>query len=84
LRAAVRSIDAIYQELTKIAVDAALVRAAGELAERRALRGCDSVHLASALSIDSPSLVLATWDQALAAAASEEGVAVAPARSDRP
>ncbi len=44
-------------ELTTISVDAALARAAGELAERRALRGYDAVHLASALSID----VIVPW-----------------------
>ncbi len=83
LRAAVRAIDEIYEELTKVAVDAALARAAGGLAERRALRGYDAVHLASAFAIDSPDVVLATWDRALAAAAVEEGLAVVPARSDR-
>lgn len=83
LRAAVRAIDGIYEELTKISVDAALARTAGELAERRALRGYDAVHLASALAIDSPDVVLATWDAALAAAAVEEGLVVAPARPDR-
>lgn len=83
LRAAVRAIDEIYAELTKVSVDAALARAAGELAERRALRGHDAVHLASAVSIDSPDVVLATWDRALADAAVEEGLVVAPARPDR-
>lgn len=83
LRAAVRAIDEIYGELTKVSVDAALARAAGELAERRALRGYDAVHLASALSIDSPDVVLATWDRALADAAGQERLAVAPGQPDR-
>jgi predicted nucleic acid-binding protein len=47
------------------------------------LRGYDAVHLASALAIDSPDVVLATWDRALAAAAVEEGLAVVPAQSTR-
>lgn len=83
LRAAVRTIDEIYDELTKVSVDAALARAAGELAERRALRGYDAVHLASALSVDGPGAVLATWDRALADAAVKEGLVVAPARLGR-
>ena len=51
-----------------IGVDAALARAAGDLAERHALRGYDAVHLASAIAIDDPGLVMATWDRNLAAA----------------
>lgn len=82
LRASVRAIDEIYEELTKVTADAALARAAGELAERRALRGDDAVHLASALSIDAPDVVLATWDRALADAAGQEGLAVAPRQPD--
>jgi predicted nucleic acid-binding protein len=82
LRAAVRAIDEIYEELTKVSVDAALARAAGEIAERRALRGYDAVHLASAKSIDSPDVVLATWDRALADAAGQEGLVVAPSQPD--
>ncbi|WP_370552447.1 type II toxin-antitoxin system VapC family toxin [Conexibacter sp. CPCC 205706] len=83
LRAAVRTIDEIYKELTKVRVDAPLAKAAGELAERRALRGYDAVHLASALSINDPDVVLATWDRALADAAGQEGLAVAPGQPDR-
>jgi uncharacterized protein len=83
LRAAVRAIDEIYGELTKVTVDAALARVAGELAERRALRGYDAVHLASAMSIDSPDVVLATWDRALADAAGAEGLVVAPSQPNR-
>lgn len=64
-----------------IGLDAALARAAGRLAERRALRGYDAVHLASALAIDDADVVLATWDRALAEAAAGETLAVAPARA---
>jgi len=52
-----------------IGLDAALARAAGELAERHALRGYDAVHLASAIAIEDSDLVMATWDRDLAAAA---------------
>nr|WP_322751153.1 MULTISPECIES: hypothetical protein [unclassified Frankia] len=37
----------------------------------------DAIHLATALRLDAPSLVLVTYDKRLAAAASQEGLAVA-------
>lgn len=80
LRAAVGTIDELYEELRVIALDDPLARAAGDLAERHALRGYDAVHLASALAIDAPGeLIVATWDHELAAAAVAEGRMVAPA-----
>ena len=79
LRRAVREIDELVAELRAIGVDADLARAAGELAERHALRGYDAVHLASAVAIGDPELVIATWDDELAAASLECGLAVAPA-----
>lgn len=51
---------------------------AGELAKRRALRGTDAVHLASALAIPSPGLVVAVWDRKLHDAVVAEHLAVAP------
>jgi predicted nucleic acid-binding protein len=68
LRRAVRSIDELCDEIDVIGLDATLARAAGELAERHALRGYDAVHLASAIAIESPNLVMVTWDRDLAAA----------------
>lgn len=62
-----------------IGVDGSLARSAGRLAELRALRGYDAVHLASALTVDAADLVLATWDRDLADAAVAEALAVAPA-----
>jgi len=68
----------MYEAVTTIALDESLAKAAGELAQRRGLRGYDAVHLASALAIDRTETVLATWDRALADAAVLEGLAVAP------
>lgn len=62
-----------------IGVDAKLVQTAGELAEQHGLRGYDAVHLASAIGIGEPELVVATWDQELGAAAVVRGYTV-PAR----
>lgn len=58
-------------------------RRAGQLAERHALRGGDAVHLASALAIESPNLILAVWDRRLHVGAQAERIAVAPADLDR-
>jgi len=62
-----------------IGLDTALAQAAGELAERHALRGYDAVHLASAIAIKDSNLVMATWDRDLGAAAAQHR-AVVPAQ----
>lgn len=59
-----------------------LERRAGELARSHALRGADSVHLASALAIGDPDLVLAVWDRRLHTGAQAAHLAVAPSRLD--
>lgn len=80
-RDVVTTIDELHDELRVIALDDPLARAAGDLAERHALRGYDAVHLASALAIDVPGeLVVATWDGELAAATIAEGRMVVPAQ----
>jgi uncharacterized protein len=76
LRSAVRRVDDLYGELRVIGVDAQLVQAAGDLAELHGLRGYDAVHLASALAIGEPDLVIATWDHDLQEAAVACGYAV--------
>lgn len=79
--ATLQEVDDVYADLDVVALDDALARQAGDLAERHALRGYDAVHLASALAIDVPGeLVIATWDQELAAAAVAEGRMVVPAQ----
>lgn len=80
-RATVEEVDELHADLDVIALDDQLARTAGDLAERHALRGYDAVHLASALAIDVPGeLIVATWDEELAAAAVAEGRMVVPAR----
>jgi len=79
LRRAVSDLDDASAALRLIGIDVQLARTAGELAERHSLRGYDAVHLASALSIDDPDLVLVTWDGELACAAAASGRLVAPA-----
>jgi predicted nucleic acid-binding protein len=54
-----------------------LPRAAGELAERHALRGYDALHLASALAAG-PSTVIVSWYRELVSAALAAGLNAAP------
>jgi predicted nucleic acid-binding protein len=55
-----------------------IARQAGDLAGRHGLRGADAVHLASALALGDPELVVAVWDRRLHAGAVAERLAVAP------
>ena len=55
---------------------------AGQLAKSHALRGADAVHLASALAIDNPDLVVAVWGRGLHAGVLAAGIRVAPANLD--
>jgi uncharacterized protein len=80
LRRSVSDLNDLCEELRIVGLDAELARAAGEAAERYALRGYDAVHLASALSIEDEGLVVATWDDDLAEAGAAAGLIVVPAR----
>lgn len=62
-----------------VELTAAVEVRAGRLARWHSLRGADAVHLASALAVNDPDLVVAVWDQRLAAGARDAGLAVAPA-----
>jgi len=75
---AVAELDALNAELVIVGVDEALARRAGELADERALRGYDAVHLASALALGAGEAILVTWDRVLSNAAVGTGLAVAP------
>lgn len=83
LRRAVDRIDGLCAELDVIGLDPDLAHTAGELAEAHGLRGYDAVHLATALSIDVDSTLLATWDGDLARAAVAAGCSVSPPPADR-
>jgi predicted nucleic acid-binding protein len=76
---AVAELDALNAELVIVGVDEALAQRAGELADERALRGDDAVHLATALALGPGDTILATWDRDLSNAAVDTGLAVAPA-----
>jgi predicted nucleic acid-binding protein len=74
-----RSADAIRARLGVIVLGTEVATTAARLAETRALKGADAVHLASALALGDPRVVVATWDRRLHAAARAEGLTVAPA-----
>lgn len=65
-----------------VELTATVERHAGQLAREHALRGADAVHLASALAIGDPELVIAVWDRRLHTGAQAAGIRVAPAQLD--
>lgn len=74
---AVGNLEQILEDVDLVEVTDLLVRRAGELAERLALRGYDAVHLASAELVADRDLVLATGDKQLLAAAGELEISTA-------
>lgn len=70
--------QAMLDRLEIVQTDDQLSDAADELAERHGLDTSESVHLASALSIDAPRVVVASWNPALATASAACGLAVVP------
>jgi predicted nucleic acid-binding protein len=77
LRRAVSELDARVEEMDVVEIDDVVARLAGEKAEERGLRGYDAVHLAAALRVHDPDVVMIAGDRALLAAATSEGIAVA-------
>ena len=71
-------LDRLWDQVNVVEVTEAVASTAGDLAEQLALRGYDAVHLASALSVGDPSMILATWDRELAAAARRAGLSTSP------
>jgi uncharacterized protein len=79
LAAAEQAWEEYWPATRPVELTRAVERQAGQLAAQYALRGTDAVHLASALALADPGLILAAWDRRLRAGASAAGVAVAPA-----
>lgn len=72
---AVSELDDRFATMNVVVLDDDLAMDAGELAQHHALRGYDAVHLASALEIGDPTLMV-TWDEELLRAAEAAGLAV--------
>lgn len=66
-----------FRHLHRVEVTRDVVRSAGDLADEHALRAYDAVHLASALALEAPGLILVTWDDDLAQAGRRAGFALA-------
>ena len=79
LRSAEATWEQFWAAMRPVELSPRVERDAGQLAKKRALRGADAVHLASALAVDSPDLVFAVWDRRLHAGAIAEHIAVVPA-----
>jgi uncharacterized protein len=78
LREAVCRLERLYGDLEIVRTDDALTSLAGGLAERHSLRGYDAVHLAAVLAIEARRVVVATWDRALSAASTANGLGTLP------
>lgn len=79
-RAALSAFEADWETMTRVAVNEALVREAGQLAEQHGLRAYDAVHLASARTLRPLGLRFMTFDAALLRAAEAElpGLVLSP------
>jgi predicted nucleic acid-binding protein len=77
LRRAVSELDSRFEEMDLVEIDDSLAHLAGEKVEDHGLRGYDAVHLAAALRVRDPDVVLVAGDRALATAANSESLAVA-------
>jgi uncharacterized protein len=75
-RASKEELDLLVDEVFVVEPLPSLVRGAADLAERHALRAYNAVHLAAALWLGDPDLVLVAWDQDLRTAARAEGLSV--------
>ena len=73
-----QALEERFRALLLVEVTDDLVRSAGDLAEVHGLRGYDAVHLASALTAESPNLVMGTWDQDLGKVARRMGLDAPP------
>jgi predicted nucleic acid-binding protein len=67
----------LWAQLDRVEVTAALAQRAGDLADQRALRGCDAIHVAAAETLADIDLVFVAGDGELCAAATGLGLAVA-------
>jgi hypothetical protein len=81
--AALRSWAELWPALWVVELAPSIAASAAELVERHALRGGDAVHLASALLL-APDVVMAVWDEHVAAAAEAEGLTALPGRYQAP
>lgn len=75
--AAKRGASHLFDRIDLIAMDAALLQDAADLAELHSLRGYDAVHLAAAMTLNDEYLVFVAGDRALLRAAKSAGLTTA-------
>lgn len=78
LHEAACALERVFADAAVIPVSVELAVTAGGLAEQHGLDAADALHLAAALSLDAPRVVIATWSPGLASAAADCGMAVVP------
>jgi uncharacterized protein len=81
LEQAERTWEKYWAATRTVVLTSAVERLAGQLARDHALRGGDAVHLASALVIGDPDLIVAVWDRRLHDGARAAHLRVAPLRT---
>jgi predicted nucleic acid-binding protein len=81
LDTAERAWEQYWAAVRPVELTAGVERHAGQLARTCALRGADAIHLASALAIADPDLIIAAWDRRLHSGAATAGLRVAPAQT---
>lgn len=74
-----RDWDRFWSAIQPVELTAAVERHAGELASAYSLRGADAIHLASALAVELPDLIVAVWDHQLREGVLSAGLRVTPA-----
>ena len=82
-RTLVRTFEDQWPSYTAVGVAESIVRLAGNLAEKHALRGFDAIHLASAMALRDnlqEPVAFSAADEALMAAAKAEGLSTVPSR----
>ena len=82
LEAAEAAWDDYWLATRRVELTRAVEHHAGDLARLHALRGADAVHLASAIAVGDPDLVVAAWDDRLHAGARAAHLRVAPLHID--
>ncbi|ROS23569.1 type II toxin-antitoxin system VapC family toxin [Cellulomonas sp. PhB150] len=77
-RAALAAWSRLWPGLHVVELQEVITAGAATLVGTHPLRAADALHLASALVLRSPDLVVAAWDEHLVAAARAEGLRVLP------
>jgi predicted nucleic acid-binding protein len=77
---AVKRLDGVLSEARSVGIDESIATEAAELADRHGLEAADAVHLATALAVRAPRVVVTTWSPPLARAAADCGMPVVPRR----